>query len=210
MTASRPPGYLALAFRLAEAGLIQFGRFTQPDGSIWPVQVRLGWLPSYPDLLREVAVALAALLDGPPVDRLLTTPGAIPLGTALSLHTGLPMTYASGTTPARPAAFTIEGAYDVGHPTALLADVLTDIAQARQLIELARHVGLDVSNVLVVFDVGLGAHRQLHAAGYQVRCLLTLSDLLDPFVERGLIPDSLRAAIQRWLADPPALTTPLS
>jgi orotate phosphoribosyltransferase len=201
---NRTESPLSLALRLVEAGLIQFGRFAQLDNSIWPVQVRLSWLPSYPDLLREVAAALAALLDGLPADRLLTTPEAIPLGTALSLHTGLPMTYAPVTARNRPAALVIEGAYDVGHPTVLLADILTDAEQARQLIELARHVGLDVSSVLVAFDVGRGAHRQLHAAGYQVRCLLTLSDLLAPFVERGLITDSLRATIQRWLVNPPA------
>ena len=41
-----------LGLALAQAGLIQFGRFVQTDDTIWPVAVHLRWLPSYPALLR--------------------------------------------------------------------------------------------------------------------------------------------------------------
>lgn len=207
MTGLEPSVPLALAFSLAEAGLIQFGRFVQPDGTVWPVQLRLRWLPSYPALLRQVAAALAALLDDGSVERLLAAPAAIPLGTALSLHTGLPMTCARESAADRSVAFAIEGAYDIGHPTILLTDVLTGAAPAQQLIGLARLVGLEVQSILAAFDMGLGAPEQLRAAGYQVLPLLALPDLLDPFAEKGLIPGSLRTTIQRWLADPPESAT---
>ncbi len=205
MTDPAIPAWLTLALRLADAGLIQFGRFSQPDGSIWPVQVHLDWLPSYPALLRDVAAALADLLGGQPADRLLTTPTTIPLGTALSLHTGLPMTYARWSAPDRSPA--IEGAYDVGHPTVLLSDVLTDAEHARQLIGLAHHVGLDVHSVLVTLDLGLGAHRQLQAEGYRVLRLMALPDLLDSLAERGHITTSLCTALRRWLDDPQEFAT---
>jgi orotate phosphoribosyltransferase len=191
---------LSLALRLVEAGLIQFGRFAQPDGSCWPVQVRLRWLPSYPVLLREVAAALADLLDGLDVDRLLSTPAAIPLGTALSLHTDLPMTYALEGIHDRPAAFVIEGAYDVGHPTLLLTDVLATADQAEHLIALGSHTGLEVHTVLAAFDLGIGGRGRLEVAGYQVVSLMTLPALLDPFAQAGLVPAPLRASIERWLA----------
>ncbi len=191
---------VALALRLAEAGLIQFGRFAQPDGSFWPVQVRLRWLPSYPVLLHEVATALAVLLDGLHAERLLSTPAAIPLGTALSLHTGLPMTYALEGAHDRPAAFAIEGAYDVGHPTLLLTDVLATADQAERLIALGGHTGLEVHTVLATFDLGIGGRGRLETTGYQVRCLMVLPALLDSFVQAGLLPVPLRATIERWLA----------
>lgn len=53
MTEHDLPLAFALALRLTEAGLIQFGRFAHFDGSVWPFQVRLHWLPSYPVLLQE-------------------------------------------------------------------------------------------------------------------------------------------------------------
>ncbi|MGQ9849418.1 MAG: hypothetical protein ACUVSU_05135 [Aggregatilineaceae bacterium] len=205
MTEHDLPLAFALALRLTEAGLIQFGRFAHVDGSVWPVQVRLHWLPSYPALLQEVVAALATLLDGLAVDRLLTTPTAVPLGTALSLHSGLPMTYTVLTTHDQGATFAIEGAYDVGHPTLLLTDVLADAAQAQQLSVLARRVGLEVKAVLAAFDLGIGARERLETTGYPVLCLMALPNLLDLFTTQGIMPGPLRATIQRWQATRPLL-----
>ncbi len=192
-------GALTLALKLAEAGLIQFGRFTRPDGATWPVLVRLRWLPSYPALLHDVAAALARALEGALADRVLTTQDAIPLGVALSLRTGLPMTYPYGEVRDYTAAFAIEGAYDVGHPTLLLADVLEDADQAQRLTALARRVGLDVGDVLVVLDLGLGASAQLAANGYRVGTLFALRNLLGPFVEAGVLTQAMSATVARWL-----------
>lgn len=189
----------ALAFRLAEAGLIQFGRFAHPDGTIWPLLVRLRWLPSYPALLADVASALTGALEGALADRVLTTQDAIPLGVALSLRTGLPMTYPYGDVRDHTAAFAIEGAYDVGHPTLLLADVLEGADQAQHLIALAHRVGLNVGDVLAVLDLDLGASAQLTAHGYRVRTLFALRDLLGPLAEAGVLPPAMSATVSRWL-----------
>ena len=190
---------LVLALKLAEAGLIQFGRFARTDGAAWPVLVRLRWLPSYPALLHDVAAALGRALEGTPPDRVLTTQDAIPLGVALSLHTGLPMTYPYGEVRDYTTAFAIEGAYDVGHPTLLLADILEDADQAQRLTAQARRVGLNVGDVLAVLDLGLGASAQLAASGYRVTTLFALRDMLAPFVEGGILTQPMSATVIRWL-----------
>lgn len=195
----------ALALSLARAGLIQFGRFVQPDGAIWPVAVNLRWLPSYPALLRDTAAALGDLSAGITADRLLTTVDAIPLGVALSLHSGLPMVYPYGAVRDYTAAFAIEGAYDVGHPTLLLSDLLIDPVQAHAITALARRVGLDIHAVLAVLDLGLGGRARLEAAGYTVRCALVLRDLLPALEEVALLPPLMRRTVEQWLNtfDPP-------
>ena len=189
-----------LGLALAQAGLIQFGRFVQPDDTIWPVAVHLRWLPSYPALLRAVAAALVPLLDGIEADRVLTTADATPIGVALSLASDLPLVYPFGEVRDYTAAFAIEGAYDVGHPTLLLADVLADPDQARGIVALAGRVGLDVSAVLAVLDLGLGASERLAADGYTVRYLRALADLLPVLETEGLLPPAMRAAVEVWLA----------
>jgi orotate phosphoribosyltransferase len=194
------PGFPMLAVQLAQAGLIQFGRFVQPDGAIWPVAVHLGWLPSYPALLRDVAASLATLLEGIKADRLLATANAIPLGVALSLHTELPMVYAFGEVRDYTAAFAIEGAYDVGHPTVLLSDLLPDVAQANAVTALAQRVGLEVHTILSALDMGLGSREALSVAGYILRCALTLRDVLPLLEEQGLIPPPMRRTVEAWLA----------
>jgi uridine monophosphate synthetase len=190
---------LAMALALAHAGLIQFGRFTHPDGTVWPALVRLRWLPSYPALLHDVTAALARALEGALADRVLSTQDAIPLCVALSLKIGLPMTYPYGEVRDYTAAFAIEGAYDIGHPTLLLTDVLEDAVHAQRLTGLARRVGLDVRDVLAVLDLGLGASAQLKASEYRVRSLFTLRDLLSPFVDAGVLTPAMSATVSRWL-----------
>jgi orotate phosphoribosyltransferase len=188
-----------LALALARAGLIQFGRFVQPDGAIWPLALNLRWLPSYPALLRDVAAALEPLLDGIEADRLLTTVDAIPLGVALCLCSDRPLVYPYGDVRDYTAAYAIEGAYDVGHPTLLLSDVLIDASQASAITALARRVGLDVHAVLAVIDVGLGARDELISAGYEVRCLFTLRELLPQLESAGQLPTAMRSTVEAWI-----------
>jgi orotate phosphoribosyltransferase len=187
-----------LALGLARAGLIQFGQFVQPDGTTWPVAVHLRWLPSYPALLHDVAVALSPLLDQVKADRLLTTVDALPIGIALGLHSGLPVVYPYGEVRDYTAAYAIEGAYDVGHPTALLTDVLVDATQAQQITALARRVGLEVDSVLAVVDLGQGGREELAADGYSVHGLWSLHEILPLLETASLLPPVMRATVEEW------------
>ena len=185
---------------LAQAGLVQFGRFEQPDGALWPVASHLRWLPSYPALLGQVADALLPLLQQVNADRLLATADALPIGVALSLRANLPLVYPYGELRACTAAFAIEGAYDVGHPTLLLSDTLIDPAHAEALAALAGRVGLDVHAILAVIDLELGARAQLESAGYAVTCALTLRAMLPVLADDGLLPPVMRATVEHWLS----------
>ncbi|HEX3053212.1 MAG TPA: hypothetical protein VHP83_21315 [Aggregatilineaceae bacterium] len=187
---------MRLTLALARAGLIQFGQFVQDDGTIWPVALHLRWLPSYPALLREVAAALEPLLGD--ADRMLTTVDALPIGVAVSLRSERPLVYPYGEVRDYTAAYAIEGAYDVGHPTLLLSDVLIDAPQAEAITALAKKVGLDVIRVVAVIDLGRGAREALEAAGYTVQTVLTLDEMLPILEAEGLLPPKMREAVMRW------------
>jgi orotate phosphoribosyltransferase len=189
----------SLTRALARAGLVQFGRFARSSGETWPVMVNLLWLPSYPALLRDVAAALHPLLHGIEADRLLTTADALPIGVALSLRADLPLVYPYGEVRDYTAAFAIEGAYDVGHPTLLLSDALIDAPQANAITALARKVGLDVHSVLAVVDLGLGAREALESAGYAVRCVVALRAMLAVLLDEGLLPPIMHATVETWM-----------
>lgn len=191
-------GAATLALRLAQDSLIQFGQFVQPDGAAWPVALRLGWLPSYPALLRDVAAALEPLVAASGADRVLTTAGAIPLGTALALVADRPVLVPAVNAP-EGAAFAIEGAYDVGHPTVLLSDTLLDRVQAESIRALAGRVGLEIHAVVAVIDLGLGARAALEAAGFEVAALFTLRETLPVLERRAILPPRMRASVEVWL-----------
>ena len=187
-----------LTIALAEVGLIQFGRFEQDDGAIWPVALRLRWLPSYPALLAQVAAALADLLPDGQADRVLTTHEATPLGVAVGLASGVPVTYPFGELRDYTAAFAIEGAYDVGHPTVLVADVLAAATQAADLTHLARRVGLNVHDVIAVVDLGVGARSALVQDGFRVRAALSLDTMLPVLADAGWVSVPMRQRVVDW------------
>jgi len=138
----------------ARAGILQLGRFQQPDGSFHPLSANFLMLPSYPALMRKTAQALVPMLHSTHADRLLTTRAAIPLGAVLAVESDIPLTYPYGEAKDYTIAYTIEGAYDVGHPTTLLIDVLTTPTEAMTLIKQARQVGLVVQQVIAVLALG--------------------------------------------------------
>ena len=87
-----------------------------------------------------------------------------------------------------------------GHPTLLLSDVLIDAPQADRVTALARRVGLDVHTVLAVIDLGLGARGELESAGYGVRCVLALREMLPVLAEEGFLPPVMRQTVETWLS----------
>jgi orotate phosphoribosyltransferase len=190
-----------LPVRLARESLIQFGRFVQADGAEWPVALRLGWLPSYPALLRDVAAALDPLVAASGADRVLTTDTAIPLGVALALVADRVVLYPAAHPAEAGAAFAIEGAYDVGHPTVLLSDTLLDGAQAEAIRALASRVGLEIHAVFAVVDLGLGAREALEAAGFSVAAVFTLREALPLLEDVGVLPPPMRVSVEAWLAE---------
>ena len=185
--------------RLARDSLIQFGAFVQGDGDVWPLALHLRWLPSYPALLRDAALAVDPLIAAFPADRVLTTVDGMPLGMALAALAGRRVVYPYGAARDLPPAYAIEGAYDVGHPTVLLADVLLDAPQAESIRALAGRVGLEIVAVVAVVDLGLGAREALQAAGLRAASVFELRAALALYEDAGLLTPAMRRTVEAWL-----------
>lgn len=172
---------------LLETGLLQFGWF---EGGQVPFQLNLALIPSYPDVLHWLVAAAAPLVGE--VDHLVSAAPALPLGVGLSLNTGIPLVYSRGTDDAPVHDFV--GAYDIGHPTLLLANDLRDTSGLVDLAKRAGHVGLEIKRLLVIVDDGT-----FHPATMGVECLLYLPSLVNDLVETDQLPAGHGAAVQRWL-----------
>jgi orotate phosphoribosyltransferase len=192
----------ALFLEHARTGMLQFGRF-QVGGSqeFWPVAFHLSLLPSFPDVLAATAEALTPYLTLlSERDRLLTTYSTIALGAVVATLTGIPMLYPGGDVKSYTAAFAIEGAADVGHPTTLLTDVLLDGKPEAQIIARATQVGLPVQRVVAVLDAGRGGTETLRHE-YKitnVHSLFSLSKGLAWLVEENVITSRLAESIRAW------------
>lgn len=135
----------SLIHRLLEAGLLQPGIFEEKADIGW--HWRLDMLPSYPDVLAELASGITPMLQGMPIDRLVCTQAALPLGVLVSSQTHLPLVYSRGQGEA--PVYDLVGAYDIGHPTCLLVYQSGD-TQIERIIGAGQSVGLNIVSVMAL------------------------------------------------------------
>lgn len=190
----------SLFVEFARAGLILFGRFQAENGEFWPISFHLTLLPSFPRLMKWTAELLATFYS--PMserDRLLTTRNTTALGGVLATLTDVPMLYPYGEIKSYTAAFAIEGAADVGHPTTLLTDVLIDGTTELQIADRAARVGIPVKRILSLVDARQGRYEAFHQHGIEdIRALFPLTQSLEWVVEEGLITTHLAQCIADW------------
>lgn len=171
-------------------GLIQFGRFKQADGSVWPIAFNFLLLPSYPQTMKATASAFAPILKRLPIQRLLSTRATTPLGAALSIETNIPLAYVYGEQKAYTSAYVIEGAYDVGHPTALVQYVQD--ANPPDILPVAEKVGLPITDVVSLFSIGA-------MPDLNVTALFDFNDTLTILRESGTVPPRMVEQVLEWL-----------
>ena len=82
--------------RLVELGAVNFGTFRLASGIESPIYIDLRLLVSEPSLLAIVAERYADILNKLPADRIAGVPyAALPIGTAVSLTSNIPMIYST-------------------------------------------------------------------------------------------------------------------
>jgi hypothetical protein len=80
---------MSIIEKLYDVGLIQFGYFEQK----YPYQILLNMLPSYPQLLQELAQIMSDSVLKMGCDRITCQREMIPLATVVSLISQIPLVY---------------------------------------------------------------------------------------------------------------------
>lgn len=173
------------------AGLIQFGDFVQADGTHSTKLLRLDMLPSYPEVLRLAADAIAAFIEPSQVSRLVCTPEAIAVAVLVGQVLEIPLVIHSGTM-GKPSHHLV-GAYDIGHPTVLIS--LTTHFPAGAIARLnadAASVGLQIVGWAVVLET-VSNNELRHSAA------LTLREVAEYLANRGEISPNMAAQVRQSL-----------
>jgi orotate phosphoribosyltransferase len=125
-----------------------------------------------PDLLADVAAAVADLLA--PDTGLLGAPegAAMLLVAAVSLRTGLPVAVVRKEAKTYGTRVQVEGTVPPGAVTTLLEDVSTTGHQVRRAAEVLAEAGADVRRIVLAIDRGGADH--LRDAGYEVEAVAVL------------------------------------
>lgn len=180
-----------LFMAIFEAGLLQFGQF-KSGAQFDPFRENLHLLPAYPDILAAVANALLAITHSVKIERLVSSAAAVPLGTALSLKSHIPLVYSKGSDES--PVNDLIGAYDVGHPALLVTNVLTRHNDGiTRLLRNGRRVGLEIQQVAAVLQIGKPAIYD----DVTLYSLFTLESIIEQ--SKGMIPQGQAVAVQKWL-----------
>ncbi len=130
-----------------------------------------------PALLRRLGRHLARLV--PPETQRLAAPelGAVLLGGAVSMETGLPLLLVRKEPKGYGTSKQIEGRFEPGDRVTVIEDVVTTGGDSLRSAQVLHAAGADVIHLVVVLDRGEGGEESIRSAGIPYSPLFRITDL---------------------------------
>lgn len=130
-----------------------------------------------PQLLKRIGANLSPLV--PKATQRLAAPelGAVLLGGAVSMETGLPLLLVRKEPKGYGTGKQLEGRFQAGERITVIEDVVTTGGDSLRSIQVLRNAGLDVIHLVVVLDRGEGGEENIREAGIPYSPLFRITDL---------------------------------
>jgi orotate phosphoribosyltransferase len=130
-----------------------------------------------PALLKRLGEELATLV--PHATQRLAAPelGAVLLGGAVSMETGLPLLLVRKEPKGYGTGKQIEGRFTAGERVTVIEDVVTTGGDSLRSVQVLRDAGLEVIHLVVVLDRGEGGEENIREARIPYSPLFRISDL---------------------------------
>ena len=190
-----------LAVALYETGAVRFGNFTLHSGKKSPIYIDLRIVVTYPQLLKKIAKAYAAVLSQMEFDILSAYPYAgLPLGVAIGLEMDKPLIYPRKEMKTHGTGKSIEGIFQVGQKTILIEDLITSGKSIAEAFAILKAAGLSGNQSVVLIDRQQGGIQQLYQENQiEVTAIMTLTQVLDHLIEAGKIDEKQKNRVMSRL-----------
>ncbi len=163
---------------LKENKVIKSGKFTLSSGKESDYYVDMKKAVTNPFILQQVAEIISSKIDKIRVDKIAGPAlGAIPIVTAVSLYTGIPMLMIRKSKKDYGTSQLIEGDIENGDRVVVLEDVTTTGNSLRDAINAISEAGGKISKAFVIVDRDEGAIESLKEKGIDFEPLVTVDEL---------------------------------
>ncbi len=166
---------------LEECGALQFGEFTLASGAKSKYYIDIKKASTRPEILKVIAQLMAAevaKMERKPKRVAGVVLGSIPLATALSLETGIPLLMVRKERKDHGTGKLVEGELEKGDDVLVVEDVITTAGSSMKAIAALREEGANVERILSVIDREGGGRENLAGIGVELFSLVKGSDLL--------------------------------
>lgn len=189
-----------IAKALTDANVVKFGEFTLVSGIKTPVYFDLRVLPSYPDCMEIVTDELSKLVKKLGIDIIAGAETAgIPLSTAISLKTKIPMIYVRKRPKNYGTMDMIEGILEKNKKVVLIDDMMTNGLSKIRFIDGIKQSGGIVEDVIIILDREQGGTETLSKIGVKLHSLITLKELLNYMKVKDIIDKNKYDEIMSYL-----------
>lgn len=177
---------------LEKIGAIKFGEFTLKSGIVSPIYIDLRVLASYPQTLENISTEIVKILHTLKTDLIAGIPyTALPIATAVSLESKVPMIYPRNDVKDYGTKKNIEGVYTQGQTCVVIDDLITDGASKFETIAPLEEEGLKVKDIIVLIDREQGGKELLKSKGYTLHSVITIHEVLDTLLTEGKVTKEL-------------------
>ena len=187
---------------LLETGCFKTGSFTLKSGKISPFYIDLRRTSSSARLMWTIGEIFADALKDIECDRIAGIPVAgLPLATAASMISGIPMIFPRMVKKAHGSGNDVEGEFKAGEKVVLLDDLITTGKSKLEAAEILRGAGLIVDDLVVLLERGAQGRKDMYGAGIRLHSFMIVDDLFNHCFEKGVIDQNTLDELLDYVKD---------
>lgn len=157
--------------------VIKFGKFTLSSGRESDYYVDMKKAITNPQILSLVAKIISHMIQGDKIDRIAGPAlGAVPIATAVALHSGIPMLMIRKSQKDYGTSKLIEGDLKEGEKIIVVEDVTTTGNSLLKAVKAILDNGGQINRAFVVVDREEGAVDELEKEGLLLEPIVSISD----------------------------------